>query len=95
LYRHQLFLKHSKCAFRASEVGYLGHIFVKDGDCMHNKKTKSMNDKNIKKLCGFLDLTSYYRKKNRIMEKLHPHSLISLKIIILVGIWFLINISKI
>jgi hypothetical protein len=31
LSKHQLFLKQSKCAFGASEVEYLGHIFGKDG----------------------------------------------------------------
>jgi hypothetical protein len=31
LSQHQLFLKHSKCAFGASEVKYLGHIVGKVG----------------------------------------------------------------
>jgi hypothetical protein len=28
---HQLFVKKSKCSFGASEVEYLGHIFIRDG----------------------------------------------------------------
>jgi hypothetical protein len=66
LSQHQLFLKHSKCSFGASEVEYLGHIVGKVGVRVDHKKIEAMQDctrpKTIKSLCGFLGLTSYYRK---------------------------------
>jgi len=42
LREQQLFLKHSKCAFGASEVEYLGHIVTKDGVRVDPKKVLSM-----------------------------------------------------
>jgi hypothetical protein len=66
LSQHQLFLKQSKCAFGASEVEYLGHIVGKAGVRVDPKKIEAMQDwprpKTLKILCGFLGLTSYYRK---------------------------------
>ena len=64
--QHQLFLKQSKCDFGASEVEYLGHLVGKDGIKVDLKKIEAMQDwphpKNLKRLRGFLGLTSYYRK---------------------------------
>jgi hypothetical protein len=66
LSQHQLFLKFSKCAFGASEVEYLGHIFGKASVWVDPKKIEAMQDwtrpKTIKSLRGFLGLTNYYRK---------------------------------
>jgi hypothetical protein len=66
LSQHKHFLKQSKCVFGASEVEYLGHIFGKDGVHVDLKKIEAMKDsphpKTLKSLCGFLDLTGYYRK---------------------------------
>jgi hypothetical protein len=66
LSQHQLFLKQSKCAFGASEVEYLGHLVGKADVRVDLKKIKSMQDfphpKTLKRLCGFLGLTCYYRK---------------------------------
>jgi hypothetical protein len=44
LSQHQLFLKHSKCAFGASEVEYLGHIVGKAGVWVDPKKIEAMQD---------------------------------------------------
>ena len=44
LSQHQLFLKQSKCVFRASEVEYLGHIVGKDGVWVDPKKIEAMQD---------------------------------------------------
>jgi hypothetical protein len=66
LTQHQLFLKHSKCAFGASEVEYLGHLVGKDGVRVDPKKIEAMQDwlhpKTLKSLRGFLGLIGYYRK---------------------------------
>jgi hypothetical protein len=65
LFEHQLFLKQPKCAFGASEVEYLGHIFGKDGVRVDSMKIEAMqvwpHPKNIKRLHGFMGLTGYYR----------------------------------
>jgi len=66
LFKNQLFLQQSKCAFGASEVEYLGHIVGTDGVGVDPKKIESMqyrpHPKNIKRLHGFFGLMSYYRK---------------------------------
>jgi hypothetical protein len=66
LSQHQLFLKNSKCAFGTSEVEYLGHLVGKDDVRVDPKNIEAMQDwphpKTLKILCGFLGLTSYYRK---------------------------------
>jgi hypothetical protein len=66
LSQHQLFLKQSKCDFGASEVEYLGHLVGKDGVRVDPKKIEAMQDwphpKTLKRFCGFLGLTGYYRK---------------------------------
>jgi hypothetical protein len=64
--QHQLFLKQSKGTFGVSEVKYLGHIVGKVGVKVDPKKIEAMQDwprpKTLKRLCGFMVLTSYYRK---------------------------------
>jgi hypothetical protein len=66
LSQHQLFLKQSKCDFGTSKVEYLGHLVGKDGVRVDPKKIEAMQDwrhpKTLKRLCGFLGLTGYYRK---------------------------------
>jgi hypothetical protein len=66
LSQHQIFLKQSKCAFGASEVEYLGHIFNKDGVRVDPKKIEAMQywplPKTLKSLRGFLGLMGYYHK---------------------------------
>jgi hypothetical protein len=63
---HQLFVKHSKCAFGASEVEYLGHIVSQEEVQFDQNKVVAMQDwpypKTVKSLHGFLGLTIYYRK---------------------------------
>jgi len=58
--QHQLFSKHSKCAFGKSEVEYLGHLVGKDSIRVDPKKIEVMQDwphlKNIKILHGFMGL---------------------------------------
>jgi hypothetical protein len=98
LSQHQLFLKQSKCSFGALEVEYLGHIVSKDGVRVDPKKIEAMQDwpcpKTLKRLCGFVGLTSYYHKFIvRIMEKLQHLSLLSLKIMLSLGLHQLINPS--
>jgi hypothetical protein len=64
--QHQIFLNKSKCAFGASEVEYLCHIFGKDGVRVDPKKIEAMHDwscpKTLKILCGFMGSTRYYHK---------------------------------
>jgi hypothetical protein len=66
LSQYKSFLKHSKCAFGASEVEFLGQIVGKAGVWVDPMKIESMQDlprpKTIKRLHGFLGLTGYYRK---------------------------------
>jgi hypothetical protein len=66
LSQHQIFLKQYKCAFGASEVEYLGHLVGKAGVRVDPKKIEAMynwpHPKTLKRLHGFLGLTSYYRK---------------------------------
>jgi len=66
LYRHQLFLKNSKCCFSSFKVEYLGHIVGGEGVPIDPKKIEVVKDwphpKTLKSLCGFLGFTGYYRK---------------------------------
>jgi hypothetical protein len=66
LSKHQLFLKKPKRSLGSLEVEYLGHIISKDGVQVDPNKIGSMQDcpctKTLKRLCGFLGLTGYYRK---------------------------------
>jgi len=70
----KLFLKQSKCTFGASEVEYLGHNVSKVGIWVDPKKIEAMKDlpcpKNLKRLHGFLGLTSYYCKFVQNYEKI-------------------------
>jgi hypothetical protein len=74
LSQHQIFLKHSKCAFGASEVEYLGHLVGKDGVKVDPKKIEAMqywpHPKTLKILWGFLGLIGYYRKFVKNYEKI-------------------------
>ena len=62
----QLNAKPFKCAFGVQEVEYLGHIVSYDGVRVDPYKIKPMREwpipKTLKKLRGFLGLTSHYRK---------------------------------
>jgi hypothetical protein len=62
----QIYAKPSKCAYGVQEVEYLGHIVSHEGVKVDPNKIKSMREwlipKNLKKLRGFLGLTSYYCK---------------------------------
>ena len=65
LRQNQLYVKMSKCAFRASKVEYLGHI-ISYGKVFINatKVTCTVNwliPKSVKELRGFFRLTSYCR----------------------------------
>jgi hypothetical protein len=66
LSQHQIFLKHSKCAFGTSKFEYLGHIVGKVGVRVDPKKIEEMQDwprpKTIKILRDFLGLIGYYLK---------------------------------
>ena len=74
LSQHQLFLKHSKCDFGASEVQYLGHMVGKDGVRVDPKMIEAMQDwshpKTLKILRGFLGVTGYYCKFIKNYEKI-------------------------
>ena len=62
----KLYAKPSKCAFGVQEVEYLGHIVFHEGVKVDPNKIKAMREypipKTLKKLRGFLGLTSYLRK---------------------------------
>ena len=66
LWKHQLFLKLSKCEIGATQVEYLGHILSAAGVSMDHRKLSSMLDwpvpTRVKDLRGFLGLTGYYRR---------------------------------
>ena len=66
LSKHKFFLTLSKSTFGTYEVEYLGHIVGKASVRVDPKKIEAMEDwphpKNLKILCGFMGLTSYYRK---------------------------------
>jgi hypothetical protein len=64
LFKHKLFIKHSNCAFGASEVDYLGHIIGNNGVWVEPRNIEAMKywplPKMIKSLHGFLGLMGYY-----------------------------------
>jgi hypothetical protein len=79
LSQHQLFLKQYKCAFGTLEVEYLGHLVGKANIKVDPKRIEAMqywpHPKTLKILCGFLVLTSYYRKFVNNYEKIvAPHT---------------------
>ena len=59
-------LKPKKCCFAKLEVEYLGHVVSAQGVRTDPKKLKAINEyptpTNLKTLCSFLGLASYYRK---------------------------------
>jgi len=64
--QHQLFIKHSKCAFGVSSISYLGHIISADGVAMDPEKVQAVADwpqpRSARAVRGFLGLAGYYRK---------------------------------
>jgi hypothetical protein len=64
LSQHQIYLKQYKCDFGALEFNCLGHIVGKVGVGLDPKNIEAMQDwhlpKSLKRLLGFLGLTSYY-----------------------------------
>lgn len=63
---HHLFLKLSKCSFAEPQITYLGHVITSKGVQVDSSKIVATLDwpqpNTIRDLCGFLGLTSYYRK---------------------------------
>lgn len=63
---HHLFLKLSKCSFAEPQITYLGHVITSKGVQANRSKIVATLDwpqpNTIRDLCGFLGLTSYYRK---------------------------------
>ena len=78
LQSHQLYVKREKCQFGQQEVRYLGHIISQDGVSIDQEKISAMvqwpRPNNPRAMRGFLGLTGYYRKFNRVLAKLQPHS---------------------
>jgi hypothetical protein len=66
LRRHQLFVKHSKCAFGEQSVSYLGHNISASGVAMDPAKVQAIRDwpvpRSARAVRGFLGLAGYYRK---------------------------------
>jgi hypothetical protein len=66
LARHHLFVKHSKCSFGASSVGYQGHIISASGVAMDPAKVQAIRDwpvpRSARAVRDFLGLAGYYRK---------------------------------
>ena len=66
LLHHQLYVKHSKCAFGVTQIEYLGHVIDKNGVAMDQEKVRCIMNwpypKSIKEVRGFLGLTGYYRR---------------------------------
>ena len=63
---NNLVAKESKCVFSNDKIEYLGHVISKARVATNAKKIQAIRDwllsQNIKQLCEFLGLTSYYRK---------------------------------
>ena len=63
---HQFYTNEKKCAFRQSEIAYLGHVISGKGVTADPEKIVAVKQwpqpKNITALRGFLGLTGYYRR---------------------------------
>ncbi|KAA3452986.1 Transposon Ty3-G Gag-Pol polyprotein [Gossypium australe] len=63
---NQLFAKHSKCTFGATQIEYLGHVIAHGVVSMDSSKIAAVVDcpfpKSVKELRGFLRLSGYYRR---------------------------------
>lgn len=63
---HQLYAKHSKCAFNQSEVEFLGHVVNADGISMDPHKVDAVRNwpvpRTVLDIQRFLGLTGFYRK---------------------------------
>jgi hypothetical protein len=61
-----LAVKRSKCAFGTTSVAYMGHVISGQGVTMDAEKIKAIKawlpPRTVHIVCGFLGLTSYYRK---------------------------------
>ncbi|GJY84781.1 transposon Tf2-1 polyprotein [Tanacetum coccineum] len=79
----QLFAKMSKCAFGISQVEYLRHVISGKGVSTDPFKVKAMQEwpvsVNIKRLRGFLGLTSYYRRFIKGYATISKHLIALLK----------------
>ena len=66
LLQHQLYVKLSKCDFRAMHINYLGHVIRNKGSLWMQRRLhvlgSGQSQKTIKELRGFFGLTSYYRR---------------------------------
>jgi hypothetical protein len=74
LREHQVFFKHSNFVFGVSEVEYLSHIVSQNGVVVNPKKVVRIqgcpSPNTLKRLCGFLRLTNYYREIVKYSEKI-------------------------
>jgi hypothetical protein len=63
---HGLYLKRSKCSFRALSVTYLSHVISTNGIAMDNDKVDAVSSwlepRSPWGTCSFLGLGGYYRK---------------------------------
>nr|KYP69028.1 hypothetical protein KK1_022678 [Cajanus cajan] len=66
VFLHQLHVKLAKCVFGTSQIAYLSHVVSSSGVFMDPDKVSTVIDwpppHTLKQLCGFLGLTSYYRR---------------------------------
>ncbi|XP_068636049.1 uncharacterized mitochondrial protein AtMg00860-like [Aristolochia californica] len=51
---HQLYLKHSKCSFATSHVGYLGHIISHEGVTVDPEKIRAIHQWQQPQSCSAL-----------------------------------------
>lgn len=61
-----MLVKRSKCAFGVSQIDYMGKVISAQGVAMEEHKVSTVlrwpQQKTIKSLKEFLDLTGYYRR---------------------------------
>ncbi|KAK4265116.1 hypothetical protein QN277_026209 [Acacia crassicarpa] len=66
LRKHQLFAKHTKCIFAATQVDYLGHLISAQGVQADPHKLEAISSwpepSSLRELRGFFGLTGYYRR---------------------------------